>query len=271
MAVGIRVIYEPLGLVTGGVSGFAIVVEPWTSALFSGGIPVWISTAIINIPLFIAGIFVKGKGYIIRSFFAVIIFTLELGLIPQMDVAGEDLLMAAVCGGVLNGAGLGIVMTTMSSTGGTDLLGAIIRHFKPEYSVATIIFFIDTVIVVFGAAEFGLRKALYALIAVYITSKVMDGVSAGVRYSKMLFVITDNGNAIAGEIMKHINRGVTNAAVKGMYSGNNKHMLICIMSKKECIKALRIVNEIDEYAFVVITDAREVLGEGFLRTANYLD
>ena len=188
-----------------------------------------------------------------------------------MDVAGEDLLMAAVCGGVLNGAGLGIVMTTMSSTGGTDLLGAIIRHFKPEYSVATIIFFIDTVIVVFGAAEFGLRKALYALIAVYITSKVMDGVSAGVRYSKMLFVITDNGNAIAGEIMKHINRGVTNAAVKGMYSGNNKHMLICIMSKKECIKALRIVNEIDEYAFVVITDAREVLGEGFLRTANYLD
>lgn len=90
MAVGIRVIYEPLGLVTGGVSGFAIVVESWTSALFSGGIPVWISTAIINIPLFIAGIFVKGKGYIIRSFFAVIIFTLELGLIPQMDVAGED-------------------------------------------------------------------------------------------------------------------------------------------------------------------------------------
>ena len=84
-------------------------------------------------------------------------------------------------------------------------------------------------------------------------------------------VITDNGNAIAGEIMKHIGRGVTNAAVKGMYSGNNKHMLICIMSKKECIKALRIVNEIDEYAFVVITDAREVLGEGFLRTASYLD
>ena len=99
----------------------------------------------------------------------------------------------------------------------------------------------------------------------------MDGVSAGVRYSKMLFIITDNGNAIADKIMNHIDRGATSVSVKGMYSGNNKHMIICIMSKKEWIKALRIVNEIDEYAFVVITDAREVLGEGFLRTASYLD
>lgn len=135
-----------------------------------------------------------------------------------MDVAGEDLLYGGGRGGVLNGAGLGIVMTTMSSTGGTDLLGAIIRHFKPEYSVATIIFFIDAVIVVFGAAEFGLRKALYALIAVYITSKVMDGRFSRSQIFKDVVCNNGNGNAIAGEIMKHINRGVTNAAVKGMYS-----------------------------------------------------
>ncbi len=271
MAVGVRVIYEPIGLVTGGISGFAIVVESWTAEVLPEGVPVWLTTAVINIPIFVLGAFVKGKGYIIRSFFAFLIFTAGLFLIPNMTVAEDDFLMAAVCGGVLNGAGLGIVMMTMSSTGGTDLLGVIIRHFKPEYSVATIIFFIDAVIVIFGAAEFGIRKALYAIIAVYITSKVMDGVAAGVRYSRMLLIITDKADVIFSELMKNINRGITDIPVKGVYSGRNKHMIMCIMSKKECIKAIRIVNRIDEKAFVVITDAREVLGEGFLRTSNYPD
>ncbi len=271
MAAGVRFIYEPLGLVTGGVSGFAIIVKFLTRSFFNGGIPVWITNAVINIPLFIAGRYVKGRKYIIRSFFAVVIFTAELSFLPEIPVLGNDMLMGAVYGGVLSGAGLGIVMVRMSSTGGTDLLGAIIRHYIPQYSIATVIMYIDTVIIALGAAAFGIRSAMYAVIAVYITSKVMDAVVSGIRYSKLVIAITDNSEDISYQIMNRANRGVTLVKAKGMYSGNDKDMLICAAPKREYIKLIRIISEKDAKAFVMISDIREVLGEGFVGAEKFLD
>ncbi len=265
MAIGIRVIYEPLGLVTGGLSGFAIVVEKIYP------IPIWLTVTIINIPLFIMGLFVKGKGYILRTFAATVLFTAELGVIPEINVVSEDYLMAAVCGGVLNGLGLGMVSITTSSTGGTDLLGTIIRKKHPEYSTASVIMFIDAVIVIMGAVVFGLRSALYALIAVYITSKIMDSVVEGIKYSKLLIVITEHGNAIADEILKKVSRGVTGMSVTGMYSGDTKQMLMCAMSKKQSIKTIRIIGELDINAFVMISDIKEVFGEGFINMRKFSD
>lgn len=265
MAIGIRVIYEPLGLVTGGLSGFAIVIEKIYP------IPIWITVTAINIPLFIIGLMVKGKGYIARTFVATVIFTLELGIIPEMNVASEDYLMAAICGGVLNGLGLGMVSITTSSTGGTDLLGAIIRKKCPQYSVATIIMYIDAVIVIMGAVAFGLRNALYALIAVYITSKIMDSVVEGIKYSKLIIIVTEHGNVVADEIMEKVSRGVTGINAVGMYSGGNKQMLMCAMSKKQIIKTIRIIGDIDINAFVMISDIKEVLGEGFVNMRKYSD
>ncbi len=271
MAAGVRLIYEPLGLVTGGVSGFAIIVEYWTRSFINGGIPVWITNAVINVPLFIAGRYVKGKKYIIRSFFAVVIFTAELSLIPDISILGNDMLMGAVYGGVLSGAGLGIVMVRMSSTGGTDLLGAIIRHYIPQYSTASVIMYIDTVIIALGAMAFGVKNVMYAVIAVYITSKVMDTVVSGIRYSKLVIAITDNSDDISFQIMNKVNRGVTLVKAKGMYSGNDKDMLICAVPKREYIKVIRIISEKDERAFVMISDIREVLGEGFIGAKRFLD
>ena len=265
MAIGIRVVYEPLGLVTGGLSGFAIVVEKIYP------IPIWLTVTAINIPLFIIGLLVKGKGYIARTFVATVVFTVELGVIPEMNVASEDYLMAAICGGVLNGLGLGMVSITTSSTGGTDLLGAVIKKKCPQYSVATIIMCIDAIIVIMGAVTFGLRSALYALIAVYITSKIMDSVVEGIKYSKLMIIITEHGNVIADEIMKSVSRGVTGMKVVGMYSGEAKQMLMCAMSKKQSIKTIRIIGETDINAFVMISDIKEVLGEGFINMQKYSD
>ncbi len=270
MATSIRVIYEPLGLVTGGVSGFAIVVEYWTKGIIEGGIPLWLTNAVINVPLFIIGIFVKGRGYILRSFIATVLFTIELSLIPEFHVADEDYVIAAIIGGVLTGVGHGLVIITLSSTGGTDLLSAIIRYFFPHKSITTLILYIDSMVVILGAAAFGIKNALYAIVAVYITSKVMDGVVSGLHYAKMMLIVTDKGELIAKDIIEYVDRGVTSVKAKGMYSGNERDMLICAMSKRESIAVMRIVNNIDKTAFVMIADTKEILGEGFGEVGEFL-
>ncbi|MCI8306546.1 MAG: YitT family protein [Lachnospiraceae bacterium] len=269
MAVGVRFIYEPLNMVTGGVSGFAIIVKRFTGGIVEGGLPIWITTGVVNIPLFIKGWHVKGRGYILRSLYATVLFTVLLSVIPSVNVAEKDYFLSAVCGGVVTGAGLGLVILTFSSTGGTDLLGAIIKKYLPHYSMAGLIFIIDSVLVVLGAAVFGIRNAAYAIVAVFITSQVMDFVVNGPNNSKMLLVITGKENEISQGIFQNIKRGITSVDVKGMYSGDKKKMLICAVSKKQSARALRIIHEIDAGAFVMITDSREILGEGFVQPDSY--
>lgn len=271
MAAGVRLIYEPMSLVTGGVSGFAIVISHTTTGLMRGGVPVWITTGLFNIPLFIFGWHIKGKRYMLRSLFATIIFTVELWLIPNASAVGNDYVMAAVCGGVLTGAGLGLVAVTGSSTGGTDLLGAIIRYYVPECSIATLIMYIDTAIVIAGAIVFGISNALYAVIAVYVTSKVMDRVISGPRYSKLVMIITEEGEMLSKNILDNVDRGVTSIDVTGMYSRTKKNMLVCAASKREAIKIIRIVKEYAPASFVMISDIKEILGEGFVKVDEYLN
>lgn len=269
MAVGVRVIYEPLNMVTGGVSGFAIIVKRFTGGIVGGGVPIWVTTGVVNIPLFIMGWHVKGRGYILRSLYATILFTALLSVIPSVNAAEKDHFLSAVCGGVVSGAGLGLVILTFSSTGGTDLLGAIIKKYVPYYSMARLIFIIDSTLVVIGAAVFGIRNAAYAIVAVFITSHVMDVVVNGPNNSKMLLVITSKEKEISQSIFQNIQRGITSVDVKGMYSGDKKKMLICAVSKKQSARAIRIIHEIDGKAFVMITDSREILGEGFVQADSY--
>lgn len=271
MAAGVRFIYEPMGLVTGGVSGFAIAVGRLSEAIVPEGIPVWITNALVNIPLFIMGWHVRGGKYIIRSLYATVVFTIELSYIPCISVVGNDYVIAAVSGGVLTGTGIGLVILTGASTGGTDLLGAIIRHYLPEYSIATLLLYIDIAVVAFGAAVFGIGHALYAVIAVYITSRLMDNVTSGIHYSKLVMIITENGEYIAQTILEDINRGVTYADVRGAFSGHDKKLLLCAASKHETVKVIRIVREYSPEAFVMISDIKEILGEGFLKVDEYLN
>lgn len=271
MAVCVRVIYEPLELVTGGISGFAIVIRNWTDTIVPGGIPLWVTNAIINVPLFATGWFIKGRGYIVKSLFATVLFTAELSLIPSVPLITQDYILASVSGGVLMGTGLGLVILASSSTGGTDLLGALIRHYFPHYSIATLLLYIDTVIIFLGAAAFGINNALYAVVAVYITTRVMDTVVSGIHYSKLLFIITDKEKEISKQIIDGLDRGVTSVNAKGMYSGTDRHMLICAVSRRESIQVIRIVDEIDKNAFIMISDTREIFGEGFVKTVQYLN
>ena len=271
MAAGVRFIYEPLNLVTGGVSGFAIVLKSVSGKVWEGGIPVWLTTGVINVPLFIIGWRVKGRHFFVRSLYATMIFTLLLMIIPEINILKGNYFLAVIFGGVVTGAGLGVVYLTMSSTGGTDLASAIIKKRMPHFTIAGLIFMIDSVVVIIGGAVFGIENAAYAIIAVYITSKVMDIVVNGPNNSKLMLIITNKEEIIAELIFDNIDRGVTAVNVEGMYSREEKKMLICAVANKESVKAVKLINSVDPGAFVIITNSREIFGEGFVQADDYFE
>ena len=257
MALATNLIYEPMSMVTGGFSGVGIILH----ALF--GIPLWVTTVVLNIPLFLIAGKRYGREFIMHSLYAVISLSVGLAVVPGFSVAHKDLLMAAILGGTLHGVGLGLVFGTGSTTGGTDLLSTLLHPLFPAIRLPDILGIIDGIVVMAGMAIFGMRTALYAIVAVFVTSKMMDGVTSGMRYAKVLYIISDEASGIAEVIMKQIKRGVTALEGSGLYSQKERQVLMCVMSRREAVILTRLVKEMDEKAFVIISDAREVMGEGF--------
>ena len=254
MGFAIKNIYDPIGLVTGGASGVAIILKK------QFGVPLWLTNTAINIPLFVAAAKLKGCIFIKRTLLA----TVSLYVIPEMPFLMDDLFLTALFGGLITGAGAGIVFACQATTGGTDMLAAIIRRWLPHYTLAQILQVLDAAIVLIGAGIFGVTYALYALIAIYAVSKVSDGIIEGMKYSKVAYIISDKSTEIAAAILKELERGVTALDAKGMYSGNRKDVLFCVVSRKEIAQLKELVVGHDAQAFVIVSDAREVLGEGFI-------
>lgn len=264
MALAVNLVFEPIGMVTGGVSGLSIVIKELSKNWEIGPVPVWLSNFVINIPIFLFAMRLKGKRYIGKTLFANLCFTLALMLIPQIEIAQKDYLLAAVVGSVLNGFGLGMIFSNGYSTGGTDLLSAIIHHFVPYYPVGNILFVLDSLVILAGACLFGVYVAVYAVIAVYLSAKIMDTIIEGGKFAKLAYIISDRHEEIGKEIMENLGRGVTALDGSGMYTGKTKKALMCVVSKKEIIKVSEIAKKYDKKAFVIISDVREVLGEGFV-------
>ena len=157
-----------------------------------------------------------------------------------------------------------VVFLGGGTTGGTDLLAAIIQKYLNHYSIAQIMQFIDGAVVVVGMYVFGVERALYAIIAVFLVTKVSDGIIEGLKFSKAVYIITDKPDEVAKMVMEDLDRGITGIPAKGMYSGTDKLMLFCVVGKKELVHLKEKIDEIDENAFVIVGDAREVHGEGFI-------
>ncbi|HHU75084.1 MAG TPA: YitT family protein [Clostridiales bacterium] len=264
MAVSINMVYEPLGMVTGGVSGLAIVAKKLTEPIMEGGFPIWLFTVLSNIPLYILSIRMKGKEFIFSAILGTIALTLALMVVPIYDLNFDDKLLASIFGGAIGGAGIGLIFSVSSSTGGTDLVATLIQDRYKHISVPQILNFVDGAIICIGALVFGINNALYAIIAVFITSKVSDGILSGLKFAKMAYIISDDYEKIAEEIMVTLDRGVTGVEATGMYSKKERKMLYCVVSKKEIIKIIEISKKIDPRSFVIIGDVREVMGEGFI-------
>lgn len=264
IAMAINLVYEPLGLVTGGLTGLAIVVKEITSIIWSGGLPIWLFTVLVNIPLFIMSIKLLGLKTMFNVFIGTVSLIIALLIIPIYDFKFDDILLASVVGGVLSGVGMGMVFSAFASTGGTDLLASLIHKYKRHISIPFILTFIDGAIIVLGALVFGIGKALYAIIAVFITAKVSDGFLEGLKFAKMAYIISDEYTRIAEEIMTTLDRGVTGLSSTGMYSNKDRKMLFCVVSKNEIVKITEIAKKIDPNSFVIVNDVREVMGEGFI-------
>ena len=264
MGLGVNLIYEPMGLVTGGVSGLAIVVKQWTSGIIDGGFPIWLFNVLCNVPLFLLSMKAKGVKFLFASLFGMLTFTLALMVVPVYDLQLDDFLLASILGGVISGAGIGLVFSVQASTGGTDLLATLLHFRNRHISVPQMLIFIDGMIIFLGAIVFGLGNALYAVIAVFITTKVSDSILEGLKFAKMAYIISDDYSEIAHAIMHHMDRGVTGVNATGMYSNRDKKMLFCVVSKKEIVRIIEISNRIDPKCFVIVSDVREVVGEGFI-------
>lgn len=264
IALGIQWFYDPGGFVTGGFTGIAIIVKRMTEKVAEGGIPLWFTNLALNIPLFLAAFRVMGKRFIIKTIFATCLLSGWLYVIPAADMAQGDLILASVFGGVISGVGMGLVLLARATTGGTDMAAVLLQRKLRHYSVIQVMEVLDGAIVLAGLYAFGLKSGLYAIIAIYITSKVSDALMEGMKYSKAAFIITDRYEEVAQALMRILNRGVTGLEAKGMYSGDGKCMLYCVVSRKEIVDLKEIVAGIDSRAFVIVSDAREVLGEGFL-------
>jgi uncharacterized membrane-anchored protein YitT (DUF2179 family) len=260
MGFAIKNLYDPINLVTGGVSGIAIILKS------VAGLPLWITNTICNIPLFLAAWKIKGWSFIKRTLTATASLSLSLYIIPEAPFLMDDLFLTALFGGIVSGLGTGLVFLFQATTGGTDMLAALLQRIPMlrHYSIARIMQVLDGMVVVLGAAVFGIRFAMYALIAIYAVAKVSDGFLEGLHFSKQAYVISDHYKEIAQAIMTRMERGVTAMDAVGMYSGQDKKMLFCVVSKKEIVVLREIVAEFDKKAFLIVTDVKEVFGEGFI-------
>lgn len=258
MAFSIKNIYAFENMVTGGVSGMAIIIKDWF------GIPLWISNTALNIPLFIVAIYKKGWNFVFRTLIATVALSVWLLVLPEMQLVQGDIILNALFGGVLSGVGIGLVFTRKATTGGTDMLASLIHMKVKSMSMVKILQIIDAAIVILGATVFGLETALYSLIAIYVSTKISDDMLEGLNYSKQAFIVSDKSEEIAKTILEKMDRGCTSIPAKGMYSGLDKQMLFVVVAKKEIITLRELVKSIDKKAFLTLTDTREVFGEGFI-------
>ena len=265
LAFAIKCIYDPIGLVTGGFTGIAILIKKVTDIFYAGGIPLWFANLILNIPFFLLAYKIKGKKFIGRTAFATVLLSVWLYLIPELDFVSGDYILASIFGGVLAGIAMGMILWANATTGGTEMVAVLLQcRMFSHYSVAQIMQVLDGMIVIVGLYVFGLRPSMYAIVALFITSKVTDTILEGMKFSKAAYIITDHYQEIAKRVMEELERGVTGLAAQGMYSGEEKCVLYCVVSKKEIVMLKEVVHEIDKSAFVVVGDVREVHGEGFI-------
>lgn len=264
LAVAINLFFDDLGMVIGGVTGIAIIIKKITENIVVGGIPIWLTNLVINVPLFLIAILVKGKSFGRRSIFATFYLSLALYLTQGMESITQDILLGSIFGGVLSGIGLGLVFYALATTGGTDLAASIIQHFINYISIAKIMMFLDGMIIVLGFFVFGAEKTMYALISVYISVKVIDAILEGMNFAKAAFIITEKEEEITKEIFDKLERGLTGLHGEGMYTGISKKVLLCVVSQRQIVQLKEIVRSQDKNAFVIVADVREVLGEGFI-------
>lgn len=258
MAAGVSLFLLPNELSTGGFSGIATIVYYFFK------VPMGVTVFALNIPLLIIAYFKIGKQLFARSIYGTIVFSLMIDLIDKITPLTHDRFLGCIYGGIFAGIGTAIILKFDASTGGSDLLSHIIRAYKKQYKSSSLILSVDTVVIALNVIFFkNIEIGLYSAIAIFLMGKMIDLIFEGVNFTKVIFIISPKYEEIAGQISASINRGSTGLFSKGMYTDQEKLTLLCVGSRTEAYEMQNIAKEIDKEAFIIIINAREVIGKGF--------
>ena len=258
LSLAVTLFLLPNHISTGGFSGIA------TIGYYLLNIPMGMSVMVLNIPLFIVVLIKGGKKELINAIFGTIMLSVFLNIFEKFNVLTEDKLLAGIYGGILAGLGSAIVFKANASTGGTDLLASIVKMFKPNIKRGNMMIVFDAIVITLNVIFFKeIDVALYSAIVIFIMGKIIDAFFEGVNFSRTIYIISPKYEEISAKIGKEMRRGVTLLEGMGMYKKEEKRVIFCVVSRGEVKEIRKIVNGIDGRAFVVISNAREVFGEGF--------
>lgn len=256
MAISFNLFLLPNAIASGGVSGISILIQRiW-------GIEPAITQWVINIPLFLVGLWLLGKRFALKTAFGTAILPLFILLTSGWDSPTDNPLLAAIYGGIGVGIGLGLVFRGRGSTGGLDLAAQILHKYTGLRLGLAMACFDGCVIVATGILV-SPEVALYALLALFITSKTIDIVQTGLSVSKVAFIISDYPDELTEAVLHDLDRGLTRLEGQGGYTGNGRTVLMVVTQQNEVTKLKQLVQSIDPSAFVIISDTAEVLGQGF--------
>jgi len=259
VAVTFNLFLNAFDIASGGVSGISIILQDllgWRPAFSQWG---------VNILLIGLGFLLLGKQFGLKTIIGTLILPLFVFLTEDWQTITSNPLLAALYGGVGVGLGIGLVFRANASTGGTDLIAQIIHKYT-GLTLGIAVLLIDGLVVLSAAIVFGPEKALYALIALFVTGKTVDVVQIGLGVSKIGFIISEKQEQIREAILYDLDRGVTRLPGYGGYTDRERPVLMCVVSQREISRLKNVVREIDPKAFVIVADAHEVLGEGFKRS-----
>ncbi len=249
----------PNRIAAGGVSGLATVLFHLINS------PVGVTMLVLNIPLFLLSLKVIGAVFGVKTLLGTVLLSVLVDLAQPIAVPmTTDPLLASIYGGVIAGIGLGLAFRFGGSTGGTDMAAQLLARFFPT-TVGQALLVVDGFVIVLAGFVFGPELALYALLAVFLTTKAIDVVQEGQSYARAAFIVSPQASAISRAVSDQLNRGATILTGRGAFTGHDKEVLFVIVARSELARLRQIVLENDPAAFFVITEAHEVLGEGFKR------
>lgn len=265
MSVSLNMFFEPHSIAPGGLTGLAIVINKVIP------IQLWVINLIFNIPLFLLAYKILNKKDCIKTILGIIFLTIGLKFTIGLSriEATSDPILASICGSILMGISLAFIFRINGSTGGTDLIGLLANKFLPNLSVAILMGIADLIVVILSGITTGqIEISLYSALSLYIIVKVTDLFIDGFNYAKSFTIISDKSEEISVSIIDELERGATLLRGFGAYTGNDKNIILVVVSRKQVITLKKLVKSIDPHAFIIISDIHEALGDGFKKIDN---
>lgn len=258
MATATSLFLLPNQLSSGGFAGIA------TIAYYFFNIPMGTTILALNIPLFIFAGYKLGKGFFIKSIVGTTSFSIFIDILDKLEPFTHDRFLACIYGGIIIGIGTAIILKANASTGGSDLVSMLTKKYKPDIRTSNVIIIVDAIIVGLNMIFFKeIEIGLYSAIAIYLMGKMIDIIFEGIYFTKLLIIISDKNEQIAEEIGEQVGKGTTGLYGKGMYTDESKLVLICAASRGDVAKVKNVSKKIDSKCFIIVANAREVLGLGF--------